>query len=59
MLREDTLRHAVPVDGVMSFARLEFEVAVIRELARIGATKAESEAYLEGLRYALRGYTIV
>jgi hypothetical protein len=39
-----------PVDGVMSFARLDFEVDLIRELTRIGATKAEGEAYLEGLR---------
>lgn len=40
-----------PVDGVMSFARLDFEVALIRELTRIGATEAESEAYVEGLRH--------
>jgi hypothetical protein len=39
-----------PVDGVMGFARLDFEVALKRELTRIGATEAESEAYLEGLR---------
>src|SRR5579863_6343645 len=40
-----------PVEGVMSFARLDFEVALIRELTRIGATEAESEAYVEGLRH--------
>jgi hypothetical protein len=39
-----------PVDGVMSFARLDFEVALIQELTRIGATETESEEYLEGLR---------
>jgi hypothetical protein len=38
------------VTGVMSFPRLDFEVDLIRELTRIGATKAESQAYVEGLR---------
>jgi hypothetical protein len=38
------------VTGVMSFARLDFEVDLIRELTRIGAAKAESQAYVEGLR---------
>jgi hypothetical protein len=38
------------VTGVMSFPRLDFEVDSIRALTRIGATKAESQAYLEGLR---------
>jgi hypothetical protein len=38
------------VTGVMSFPRLDFEVDLARELTRIGATKAESQAYLEGLR---------
>jgi hypothetical protein len=38
------------VTGVMSFARLDFEVELMRELARIGATQAESQAYIEGLR---------
>lgn len=42
---------AFPVDGVMSFARLDFEVALSRELTRIGATEAESEDYIEGLRH--------
>jgi hypothetical protein len=36
--------------GVMSFPRLDFEVDSIRALKRIGATKAESQAYVEGLR---------
>jgi len=43
LLTEDTPGTLLPVDGVMSLARLDFEVTVIRELARIGATKAESE----------------
>ncbi len=34
----------------MSFARLDFEVDLIRELTRIGATQAEARAYIEGLR---------
>ena len=38
------------VTGVMSFPRLDFEVDLVRELTRIGATKAESQAYVEGLR---------
>ena len=38
------------VTGVMSFPRLDFEVDLIRELTRIGATKAEAQAYVEGLR---------
>ena len=38
------------VTGVMSFPRLDFEVDSIRALTRIGATKAESQAYVEGLR---------
>jgi hypothetical protein len=39
------------VTGVMSFARLDFEVDLIRELTRIGATQAEARAYIEGLRH--------
>lgn len=39
------------VTGVMSFARLDFEVDLRRELARIGVTKAESDAYIDGLRH--------
>jgi hypothetical protein len=38
------------VTGVMSFSRLDFEVDSIRELTRIGATKAEAQAYVAGLR---------
>ena len=38
------------VTGVMSFPRLDFEVDLIRELTRIGATQAEAKAYVEGLR---------
>ncbi|MDQ2944984.1 MAG: hypothetical protein M3Y27_03425 [Acidobacteriota bacterium] len=38
------------VTGVMSFPRLDFEVALKGELTRIGATKAEAMAYVEGLR---------
>lgn len=34
----------------MSFPRLDFEVDLSRELTRIGATKAESQGYVEGLR---------
>lgn len=38
------------VTGVMSFARLDYEVELKRELKRIGASKAEAEAYVDGLR---------
>jgi hypothetical protein len=38
------------VTGVMSFPRLDFEVDLSRELARIGATKVESQVYVAGLR---------
>ncbi len=38
------------VTGVMSFPRLDFEVDLNRELARIGATIPEALAYVEGLR---------
>ncbi len=38
------------VTGVMSFPRLDFEAGLIRELARIGTTKEESQVYVEGLR---------
>ena len=41
---------ALEVTGVMSFPRLDFEVELSRELARIGATKVESQAYVQGLR---------
>lgn len=42
--------HTFEVTGVMSFARLDFEVHLMRELTRIGATKAEAQAYVDGLR---------
>ncbi len=38
------------ITGVMSFPRLDFEVELGRELSRIGATNAEVDAYVEGLR---------
>jgi hypothetical protein len=38
------------VTGVMSFPRLDFEVDLIRELTRIGATKAEAQNYAKGLQ---------
>jgi hypothetical protein len=38
------------VNGVMSFPRLDFESDLSRELARIGATDPEAQAYVEGLR---------
>ena len=38
------------VTGVMSFPHLDFEVDLIRELTRIGATKAEAQDYAKGLR---------
>ena len=38
------------VTGVMSFPRVDFEVELSRELARIGATIPETKAYVEGLR---------
>ena len=38
------------ITGVMSFPRLDFEVELGRELSRMGATIAESRAYVEGLR---------
>jgi len=38
------------VTGVMSFPRLDFEVDLGRELTRIGATKGEAQAYVDGLR---------
>jgi hypothetical protein len=38
------------VTGVMSFPRLDFEIDAVRELTRIGATPAEAQAYVQGLR---------
>jgi hypothetical protein len=50
------------VTGVMSFPRLDFEVDLVRELTRIGATKAESQLTLkdcgaEGPWYSRLGRT--
>ena len=47
---------AFEVTGVMSFPCLDFEVHAVRELTRIGATQAEAQAYVEGLR---RGGSLV
>jgi hypothetical protein len=38
------------ITGVMSFPRLDFEVELGRELSRIGASNAEVDSYMEGLR---------
>jgi hypothetical protein len=38
------------VNGVMSFPRLDFEVDLKEELARIGATEQQAQVYLEGVR---------
>ena len=38
------------VSGVMSFPRLDFEVELTEALTTIGATEAEAEAYIQGLR---------
>jgi hypothetical protein len=37
--------------GVTSIAELDFEVELFRELERIGATRQEAEAWVEGLRH--------
>ena len=39
------------VTGAMSFPRLDFETDLERALARIGASDAERQAYLEGLHH--------
>ena len=39
-----------PVNGVMSFARLEFEVELKHALGEIGASDSEGEAYIRRLR---------
>lgn len=39
-----------PVNGVMSFARLEFEVELKHALSEIGATDSDEEDYIRGLR---------
>jgi hypothetical protein len=40
-----------PVNGVMSFTRLDFEVELKHALNEIGATESEEEAYIRGLRH--------
>jgi hypothetical protein len=39
-----------PVDGVMSFTRLDFEVELKHALSEIGVADTEGEAYIRGLR---------
>jgi len=41
---------AFPVDGVMSFARLDFEVELKHALSEIGVTDFQEEAYIQGLK---------
>jgi hypothetical protein len=38
------------LDGVMSIGRIDFEVDLFRELNRMGASRAEAEAYVDGVR---------
>lgn len=38
------------VNGVLSIARIDFEVDLFRELSRMGASRAEAEAYVDGVR---------
>jgi hypothetical protein len=40
----------LPVNRVMSFTRLDFEVELKHALNEIGATESEEEAYIRGLR---------
>jgi hypothetical protein len=37
-------------DGVLSIGRIDFEVDLFRELSRMGASRAEAEAYVDGVR---------
>ncbi len=39
------------VTGVMSIPRIDFEVDLSRELAKMGASKPAVQAYVEGLRH--------
>jgi hypothetical protein len=39
------------VTGVMSIPHTDFETGLFRELTRIGATRQEADAYVEGLRH--------
>lgn len=38
------------MDGVLSIGRIDFEVDLFRELSRMGASRAEAEAYVNGVR---------
>jgi hypothetical protein len=38
------------LDGVLSIGRIDFEVDLFRELNRMGASLAETEAYVDGVR---------
>jgi hypothetical protein len=38
------------VSGVLSIPHIDFETSLKRELLRIGATRVQTDAYLEGLR---------
>ncbi len=48
--------HAFDITGVMSFPRLDFEVHLRRALQKIGASEANAETYVQGLR---RGAALV
>lgn len=39
------------VSGIMSIPRIDFEVALTRELIRIGATKVEAESFVAGVKH--------
>ena len=39
------------VTGITEIAHIEFELELMRELRRIGTTKAEAETYIRGLRH--------
>jgi hypothetical protein len=39
------------VTGIMEIAHIEFELELMRELRRIGTTKAEAETYIQGVRH--------
>jgi hypothetical protein len=39
------------VTGIMEIAHVEFELELVRELQRIGTTRAEAETYVQGVRH--------
>lgn len=39
------------ITGLMSFPRLDFELGLRRELDRLGASRAQADAYIEGLQH--------